>query len=135
MWPEDFLLSIKNVTKIYPTGTQALRGICLDSKKGEVLGLLGPNGAGKTTLSSIVASLHPVTSGEILIESGSIYQDLINYRYMIGLCPQKPNIDLMLTMEENLIFAGRYFNLPELKIKERITYLSDRFQLTQYLKS
>lgn len=135
MWPSDVLLAIKNVTKTYPNGTQALKGVSLEIKKGEVFGLLGPNGAGKTTLSSIIASLHPVTSGEILIESGSIYQDVINYRHTIGLCPQKPNIDLMLTMEENLIFAGRYFGLSEDKIKAKIDYLSGKFGLTKYLKS
>lgn len=135
MWPKDLLLSIKNVTKTYDTGTQALKGVCLDIKKGEVFGLLGPNGAGKTTLSSIIASLHPVTSGEVLIEGGSIYHDVINYRYMIGLCPQKPNIDLMLSMEENLIFAGRYFGLSEAKIMARVGYLSSKFGLTKYLKS
>jgi len=135
MWPKDLLLSIKNVCKTYSTGTQALRGVSLDIKKGEVLGLLGPNGAGKTTLSSIIASLHPVTSGEILIETGSIYDDVINYRYMIGLCPQKPNIYLMLTMEQNLVFAGRYFGLSEAKIVERVNYLSGKFGLTKYLKS
>lgn len=135
MWSSEILLSVKNVTKTYPGGVQALKGVSLDIKKGEVFGLLGPNGAGKTTLSSIIASLHPVTSGEILIESGSIYNDVINYRYSIGLCPQKPNIDLMLTMEENLVFAGRYFGLSEAKIQERVAYLSRRFGLTAYLKS
>lgn len=135
MWPNDILLSIKNVTKTYPNGNQALKGVSLDIKKGEVFGLLGPNGAGKTTLSSIIASLHPVTTGEIVNEHGSIYHDVINYRYTIGLCPQKPNIDLMLTMEENLIFAGRYFGLSEAKIKERVTYLSSKFGLSRYLKS
>jgi ABC-2 type transport system ATP-binding protein len=135
MWSNEILLSVKNVTKTYPGGIQALKGVSLDIKKGEVFGLLGPNGAGKTTLSSIIASLHPVTSGEVLIESGSIYDDVINYRYSIGLCPQKPNVDLMLTMEENLIFAGRYFGLSETKIKERVAYLSDKFGLNKYLKS
>lgn len=135
MWPNDLLLAVKNVTKTYPTGTQALKGVSLEIKKGEVFGLLGPNGAGKTTLSSIIASLHPVTSGEVLMDGNSIYHDLINYRYMIGLCPQKPNIDLMLTMEENLIFAGRYFGLSEAKIQERVSYLSTKFGLTKYLKS
>lgn len=135
MWSDEILLSVKDVTKTYPGGIQALKGVSLDIKKGEVFGLLGPNGAGKTTLSSIIASLHPVTSGEVLIQSGSIYNDVINYRYSIGLCPQKPNVDLMLTMEENLIFAGRYFGLSDAKIKERISYLSEKFGLNKYLKS
>jgi ABC-2 type transport system ATP-binding protein len=68
-------------------------------------------------------------------QDGSRYNDVINYRRTIGLCPQKPNVDLMLTMEENLFFAGRYFGLSDAKIKERIAYLSERFGLNEYLKS
>lgn len=135
MLPDDILLSVKNVTKIYSGGTQALKGVSLDIKKGEVFGLLGPNGAGKTTMSSIIASLRPATSGEVLTASGSIYDDVISYRRTIGLCPQKPNVDLMLTMEENLVFAGRYFGLSEKKIQERVAYLVDKFELGEYLKS
>ena len=135
MLPSDILLSVKNVTKTYSGGTQALKGVSLDIKKGEVFGLLGPNGAGKTTMSSIIASLRPATSGEVLTKDGSIYDDVISYRRTIGLCPQKPNVDLMLTMEENLVFAGRYFGLSEKKIQERVAYLVDKFELGEYLKS
>lgn len=135
MWPNDLLLSVKNVTKTYPGGLQALKGVSLDIKKGEVFGLLGPNGAGKTTLSSIIASLHPVTSGDVVTEAGSIYNNVIAYRYEIGLCPQKPNVDLMLTMRENLEFAGRYYGLTETKIADRISYLAEKFGLSKYLNS
>lgn len=132
------LLSIKNVTKTYNTGKQpihALKGVDLDIMQGEVLSLLGVNGAGKTTLSSIIATLHPATSGDILYEGQSIYDDVINYRRIIGFCPQKPNIDMMLTIRENLRFAGRYFNMPHTLIEEKTEYLLDQFQLTKYADS
>lgn len=131
---KQVLLSIKDVTKTY-RGAQsitALKGVNLDIYQGEVLSLLGVNGAGKTTLSSIIATLHPATSGDILFEGNSIYDDIITYRRIIGFCPQKPNIDTMLTIKENLMFAGRYFNMPYDQIEQRTNELIKKFQLTKY---
>ena len=130
----NVLLSIRNISKTYhgvPV-IQALKDVNLDIMQGEVLSLLGINGAGKTTLSSIIATLHPATSGDILYAGKSIYDDVINYRRMIGFCPQKPNIDAMLTIKENLMFAGRYFNMPYNLITQKTDELLERFQLTKY---
>ena len=130
----NVLLSIKNISKIY-NGVpviQALKDVTLDIMQGEVISLLGVNGAGKTTLSSIIATLHPPTSGDILYHGKSIYKDVINYRRIIGFCPQKPNIDAMLTIKENLMFAGRYFNMPYNLIEKKTDELLERFQLTKY---
>lgn len=134
----NLLLSIQNVTKTFKTNNatiKALKGVSLDIYQGEILSLLGVNGAGKTTLSSIISSLNPPTSGDITYQNRSIYQNLIEYRRIIGFCPQKPNIDGMLSIEENLHFAGRYFNLPENEIKKRATELMQKFSLTQYAHS
>lgn len=134
----NILLSIQNITKKFVTSTKtirALKGVSLDIYQGEILSLLGVNGAGKTTLSSIISSLNPPTSGDILYQGSSIYKDLMNYRKNIGFCPQKPNIDGMLTIEENLHFAGRYFNIPENEIKLRAKILMQKFNLTQYAQS
>jgi len=130
----NVLLSIRNISKIYhgvPV-IQALKDVNLDIMQGEVLSLLGVNGAGKTTLSSIIATLHPATNGDILYAGKSIYNDVINYRRIIGFCPQKPNIDAMLTIKENLMFAGRYFNMPYNLISQKTDELLERFQLTKY---
>lgn len=134
---KKILLNIKNVTKTYK-GTppiHALKGVTLDIYEGEVLSLLGVNGAGKTTLSSIISTLHPATSGDILYNGQSIYNDVTGFRRIIGFCPQKPNIDEMLTIKENLLFAGRYFNLPESVIAKRSIELMEQFQLLKYADS
>ena len=131
---KQLLLSVQNVTKTY-TGTPAitaLSGVNLDIYQGEILSLLGVNGAGKTTLSSIIATLHPASSGDILHNGVSIYKDNISFRRIMGFCPQKPNIDAMLTIKENLIFAGRYFNLSPDVIEKRSKELMEQFQLTKY---
>lgn len=129
------ILEISNIVKTYYKGTEpfnALDGVNLTLYAGEIFGLLGVNGAGKTTLSSILATLHPATSGTILFNGKSIYEHLIEYRRSLGYCPQSQNLDQFLTVEENLIFAGRYFLMPEKKIKERVAQLMEELELTRY---
>ena len=118
---------------VYVQCIHALLDVSLDIQKGEILSLLGVNGAGKSTLSSILATLHPATSGEILFQGQSIYNNLAYFRSKIGFYPQKPNLKPMLTLEENLIFAGRYYGLFEDVIVERIKILSEQLELQKYL--
>lgn len=131
------IISIKNLSKIYQSGkspVHALQNVSLDIMQGEVFGLLGVNGAGKTTLSSILATLHPATSGEVLYNNKSIYQELMTYRRALGFCPQSQNLDTYLTVEENLIFAGRYFLMSEEEIAKRTQELMQELELTRYAK-
>ncbi|MGE0206780.1 MAG: ABC transporter ATP-binding protein [Candidatus Babeliales bacterium] len=129
-------IKIKNVSKIYQTkdtSVRALNAINLDIYKGEVLSLLGVNGAGKTTLSSILATLHPPTSGDVLYQDHSIYNNLIAYRTAMGFCPQRPNLDPFLNVEENLIFAGHYFLLDKKTIEQRKNHLIKLLGLQKYI--
>lgn len=114
---------------------QALNGVSLDIYRGKILGLLGVNGAGKTTLSSILAGIHPATSGDILYQGASIYDDIVSYRRMVGFCPQKPNLDEMLSLEENLFFAGRFYGIPVNEVKERMNTLIEQFNLQEYAQA
>lgn len=126
------LLNIKNVKKRYGA-KEALKGVSLEIYKGEIFGLLGVNGAGKTTLSSIIATLHPATEGDIEFEGRSIYTDLARYRFNLGFCPQRPNLNLMLTLEQNLRLSGSYYQLTEQQINDRFNKLVDQFELKPYL--
>lgn len=126
------LLRIKNIKKKYGS-TPVLKGINLDIRRGEILSLLGVNGAGKTTLSSIIATLHPPTEGDIEYEGQSIYADIPAYRSKLGYCPQAPNLNGMLTIEQNLQFACRYYGVPEHEINKRIEHVVQQFELGAYL--
>jgi len=125
------ILSIKNVSKVYGS-LYALDNVSLEIKQGEIFGLLGPNGAGKTTLSSILATLHPPTTGDVLFNGISIYKNLMTYRKALGFCPQKQNLDNELSVRENLVFAGRYFLMPEQEIQEHVNELMNELELTRY---
>ncbi len=112
----------------------ALKGVSLTLQKGEVFCLLGVNGAGKTTLSSILATLHPPTRGDILFHGISIYDDLPRFRAKLGYCPQKPNLNPLLSLKDNLYFAGKYYGMSDHAIAQRIDELNDRVGIAEYLE-
>ena len=133
--PGNVLLSVRNLVKEYAVSAgrkRALDGISLDIMQGEVLGLLGANGAGKTTLSSILGTFHPASSGDVIFDGRSIYDDVYRYRMQLGFCPQRPNLDSKLTVRENLEFAARYYLQPMHEAKKRIDELMARFSLDKY---
>ena len=79
---EDVIVRVHNVYKRFVSKNKtinALRDVSLNIYSGEILALLGVNGAGKTTLSSIVATLHPPTSGDVLYKGNSIYKNLMDF--------------------------------------------------------
>ena len=85
------ILQIQNVSKTYKTDhriVNALDKVNLTIQKGEIFALLGVNGAGKTTLSSIIATLHPATSGDVLFNGVSIYKNLMGYRKALEFAPK-----------------------------------------------
>jgi ABC-2 type transport system ATP-binding protein len=130
------LIKIQNLSKHYNNGKiKALDNVSLDIFEGEVIGLLGVNGAGKTTLSSLISTLKPATSGKILFNNKNIYDDINFFRQHIGFCPQKPNLNFDLNVEQNIYFAGRYFGLTHEKSKERTEQLISKYNLEKYNKS
>lgn len=126
------LLRVNNIKKKYGSN-EALKGVSLDIYKGEILGLLGVNGAGKTTLSSIIATLHPPTEGDLQYDGKSVYSDVASYRHKIGFCPQRPNLHPELTLEENLRFSGSYYGMTDEEINKRLSELVAQFSLEKYL--
>ena len=63
----DRVIEVKNLEKIYRSGTHAVKGISFEVKKGEIFGILGPNGAGKTTALQMMGTLLKITKGDISI--------------------------------------------------------------------
>lgn len=130
------LLKIRDIRKNYKGAKgkiiHALKGVSLDINAGEVIGLLGVNGAGKTTLASIIVTLHPPSSGDILHQDKSVYQNLYDYRRIIGFCPQKPNLYPALSVEQNLMYAGKFYGLSDEETRVRVDELMKRYSLTQY---
>ncbi|MDT8398333.1 MAG: ABC transporter ATP-binding protein [Pseudomonadales bacterium] len=103
------IISIQNLDKIYDSGFQALKGINLDIRKGEIIALLGPNGAGKTTLISIICGIVNPSSGTVSIAGHDIIKDYRAARSLIGLVPQELTTDAFETVWATVSFSRGLF--------------------------
>lgn len=108
----------------------AVAGIDLDIRRGEFFGFLGPNGAGKTSTMRMIACMSPATSGELEVRGLDAATEGPAIRAGIGLVPQEDALDAELSVLENLLVYGRYFDLPRRLIRERAERLLEFAQLS-----
>lgn len=106
------IISIKNLSKTYAGGFQALKHVDLDIRRGEIFALLGPNGAGKTTLISIICGLVNPTTGSVTVDGSDIVKDYRRVRAMIGLVPQELTTDHFETVFNAVAFSRGLFGKP-----------------------
>lgn len=112
-------LSIENLTKTYPNGAQALKGINLKVAAGDFYALLGPNGAGKTTAIGIITSLVNKSSGDVRVFGHSIDTDLEAAKSCIGLVPQEINLNLFDTVLNTVLNSAGYYGIGRRLAKQR----------------
>ena len=99
-------ITIKNLSKVYDNGFNALKNINLEVKKGEILAMLGPNGAGKTTLISIICGIVKPSGGEVTIDQFNIIDDYRETRSRIGMVPQELSLETFETVFDNCILLA-----------------------------
>jgi lipooligosaccharide transport system ATP-binding protein len=109
----------------------AVDGIDVSVAKGESFGFLGPNGAGKSSTMKMIGCVSPRTAGELRILGMDPATDGPRIRARLGVVPQEDTLDTELSVLENLLVYGRYFDLPRKVIKERAEQLLDFAQLTE----
>ena len=114
-------ITIKNLSKVYDNGFNALKNINLEVKKGEILAMLGPNGAGKTTLISIICGIVKPSGGEVTIDQFNIIDDYRETRSRIGMVPQELSLETFETVFDNVSYSrGLYGKPPNPKHIEKI---------------
>ncbi len=109
----------------------AVDGIDFDVAPGESFGFLGPNGAGKTSTMRMIGCVSPITSGTMRIFDLDPSRDGPAIRARMGVVPQADQLDSELTVVENLVIYGRYFDIPRAECKRRAAELLDFVQLTE----
>ena len=97
--------------------------------EGESFGFLGPNGAGKTSTMRMIGAVSPVTSGSLSVLGLDPMVDGPRLRSRLGVVPQETNLDEELSVYDNLLMYGRYFDLDKKTLKERIDELLHFVQL------
>ena len=112
-------LSIRNLTKTYRGGMQALKGIDLDVEQGDFFALLGPNGAGKSTAIGIVTSLINKTDGKVFVFGHDIDTDFQSAKTCIGLVPQEFNFNGFEPVVEIVVNQAGYYGIPRREAFER----------------
>jgi len=121
----------ENIQKTYRTGgqtTQALRGVSLSVRNGEVVCLLGPNGAGKTTLVKVLSTLLIPDEGSARVGGYDVLSEGDRVRNVIGYAGQdsERSAYFRLTARENLLFfAKAFYGLSEAEARRRVDELAD----------
>ena len=117
----DTLIKIHNVRKTYAGKFEALKGVNLEIKRGEILALLGPNGAGKTTLINAICGVVVPTSGSISVDGFDVIKDFRKTRSMIGLVPQELQLEAFEKVFQNVSYTrGLYGKRANPEIIEKI---------------
>ena len=112
-------LTIKNLSKVYDNGFEALKGISLTVEQGDFYALLGPNGAGKSTTIGIVCSLVSKTDGQVQVFDADIDEDFPAAKKYIGIVPQEFNFNMFETAFDIVVNQGGYYGMPVKLARQR----------------
>lgn len=110
---------------------EAVKGVDFEVHRGECFGFLGPNGAGKTTTMRMIYGAAVPTGGELSVVGLDVRRHEREVKRRIGVIPQENNLDEDLTVEENLLVYGRYFDLPRKVTRQRAEELLKFVQLSE----
>ncbi len=127
------MIEIKKVTKTYNNKIKAIRDLSLDIPDGKIIGFIGLNGAGKTTLIKMMTGILKPDKGSIIINGLDIAENPIEVKQDIGYITDNPDMFLRLTGIEFINFISDIYNIDEKTRKERISYLTKEFELTEIL--
>ncbi|HEY6058332.1 MAG TPA: ABC transporter ATP-binding protein, partial [Candidatus Limnocylindrales bacterium] len=126
--PAPPLISARGLTKRFKTVT-AVDAIDFDVARGESFGFLGPNGAGKTSTMRMIGCVSPVSAGHLTVFGFDPNADGPRIRARLGVVPQSDTLDMELTVRENLLIYGRYFDLSRKEAGRRADELLEFVQL------
>jgi len=127
--PSEPLIHARGLTKRFGTFV-AVDAIDFDVAPGEAFGFLGPNGAGKTSTMRMIGAVSPRSGGQLTVLGTDPDEHGARIRGRLGVVPQSDTLDTELTVLENLLIYGRYFDLSYAEARRRAMELLDFVQLT-----
>ncbi|MDP9836560.1 sn-glycerol 3-phosphate transport system ATP-binding protein [Neorhizobium huautlense] len=126
-------IELKDVRKVYGTNIEAIKGVSLDIKDGEMIVLVGPSGCGKSTLLRMVAGLESITSGDVTI-AGRRVNNLEPSERDIAMVFQNYALYPHMTVRQNLAYGLKNRNTPKDEIDRRITEAARALEIEQFLE-
>jgi len=124
------LVSARGLAKIYGDFV-AVDSIDFDVEQGEAFGFLGPNGAGKSTTMRMIGCVSPMSAGTLQIFGLNAATAGREIRGRLGVVPQLDTLDKELSVMENLVLYGRYFDIPRAECRRRAVELLEFVQLSE----
>jgi len=124
------LIHARGLRKCFGAFT-AVDGVDFDVAPGEAFGFLGPNGAGKTSTMRMIGTVSPVTAGTLTVFGLDPAREGARIRARLGVVPQADTLDNELSVLENLLIYGRYFDLSWSESRRRAKELLEFVQLTE----
>ena len=125
-------VEVRDLVKRYPKGrVNAVDGASFTVTPGEVFGLLGPNGAGKTTTIGILTTRVRRTGGVACVAGVDVGADPVRARRLVGVVPQRNNLDRSLSVRQNLLFHAAYHGVPAAERARRADALLEEFGLAE----
>ncbi len=129
------MIKIENVSKSYIKGKKSIDNLNLEIRNGEIFGFLGPNGAGKTTTIKMITGILNPDEGDIYIDGKSIEKEPLEAKRNFGFVPDNPDMFLKLKGIEYLNFLAEIYEIPSDVRKERIEFLTKKFEIYENLNS
>ena len=126
----EALVSARGLTKTYGDFV-AVDSIDFDVDKGEAFGFLGPNGAGKSTTMRMIGCVSPLSAGSLHVFGMDATTNGRAIRGRLGVVPQLDTLDKELSVMENLVLYGRYFDIPRAECRRRAKELLEFVQLSE----
>ncbi|WP_275554442.1 ABC transporter ATP-binding protein [Mixta sp. Marseille-Q2659] len=114
-----YALELEKLTKTYPGGVQALKGIDLSVEAGDFYALLGPNGAGKSTTIGIISSLVNKSDGRVRVFGYDLQKDVVNAKRQLGLVPQEFNFNPFETVLQIVVNQAGYYGVERREAMQR----------------
>jgi len=124
------LIHARGLTKRFGSFT-AVDGIDFDVYPGEAFGFLGPNGAGKTSAMRMIGCASPITAGELRVLDLDPRTQASLIKARLGVVPQQDNLDMEITVRENLLMYARYFDICREDARSKAAELLEFVELSE----
>jgi ABC-type multidrug transport system ATPase subunit len=130
---ESPAIAVSDLVKVYrrrgKPDVRAVDGLSFEVRRGAIFGLLGPNGAGKTTTLRVITTLTRPTSGSARVLGRDVVTDALGVRRQIAVVIQDTATDLFLTVRDNLMTYGRFFQRKGAEARTRADEVLEKFGL------